>query len=193
MVLGGMQETEMLKKSSPRWVVLVLVAALCGVALTAPRAGSAREPVEFRLRTADGGEISSEMVRGDVVVLAFGASWLPLSRDQVRGVQELADEFGGRQVRVYWVSTDSDKTQSKNFASDEQLRAFARKNGLKVAVLRDPDGALFKRMGVAGNQLPAIVILDRRGEVSGPTIGGLDPNRKLVDVLSPRLNTLLGQ
>ena len=133
------------------------------------------------------------MVRGDVVVLAFGASWLRLSKDQVRGVQELADVFGSRQVRIYWVSTDSDKTQSKNFASDEQLRAFARKNGLKVAVLRDPDGALLKRMGVAGNQLPAVVILDRQGGVSAPTIGGLDPTRKLVDTLSPRLNTLLGQ
>jgi peroxiredoxin len=184
----------MLKKSSlfPRSLALSLTLALFAVSLLAP-SGSAQAPVEFRLRTADGGEISSEMVRGDVVVLAFGASWLPLSKEQVRGVQELAEEFGERQVRVYWVSTDSDKAQSRNFASDEQLRAFANRNGLKVAVLRDPDGALFKRLGVAGNQLPAVVILDQRGQVSVPTIGGLDPNRRLVEALSPRLNTLLGQ
>jgi peroxiredoxin len=177
----------------PRLLTPALTFALFVAALVAPAVGSAQGPVEFRLRTADGGEISSEMVRGDVVVLAFGASWLPLSKEQVRGVQELADQYGERQVRIYWVGTDSDKPQSKNFASDDQLRAFARKNGLKVAVLRDPDGALFKRMGVTGNQLPAIVILDRGGSVSAPTIGGLDPNRKLVDVLSPRLNTMLGQ
>jgi peroxiredoxin len=183
----------MLKKRPLFFVTLALVVALFGVALAIPAGASVQAPVEFRLRTADGGEISSEMVRGDVVVLAFGASWLPLSKDQVRGVQELADEFGERQVRVYWVSTDSDKPQSKNYASDDQLRAFARKNGLKVAVLRDPDGALFKRMGVAGNQLPAVVILGRGGEVNAPTIGGFDPARKLTDALSPRLNTLLGQ
>jgi peroxiredoxin len=183
----------MLKKRPLFFVTLALIVALFGVALGAPAGASVQAPVEFRLRTADGGEISSEMVRGDVVVLAFGASWLPLSKDQVRGVQELAEEFGERQVRVYWVSTDSDKPQSKNFASDDQLRAFARKNGLKVAVLRDPDGALFKRMGVADNQLPAVVILDRGGEVNVPTIGGLDPKRQLVETLSPRLNTLLGQ
>ena len=183
----------MLKKSPllTRVLTLSLTFVLCAVALAAP----AQAPVEFRLRTADGGEISSEMVRGDVVVLAFGASWLPpaLVRDHMRDVQGLADEFGQRQVRVYWVSTDSDKAQSKNYVSDEQLRAFARKNGLKVAVLRDPDGALFKRMGVANNQLPAVVILDQRGQVSAPTIGGSDPSRKLVDAITPRLNTLLGQ
>jgi peroxiredoxin len=185
----------MLKKTPrlSRTLTLSLSFALFAVALVVTPKGSAQVPVEFRLRAADGGEISSEMLRGDVVVLAFGATWLPLSKDQVRGVQELADEFGGRQARVYWVSTDSDKPQSKNYASDEQLRAFARKHGLKVAVLRDPDGALFKRLGVAGNQLPAIVILDQRGQVSVPTIGGLDPTRKLVDVLTPRLNSLLGQ
>ncbi len=148
--------------------------------------------VEFRLRTADGGEITSEMVRGDVVVLAFGASWLPLSKEQLRGVQELADEFGPRNVRVYWVSTDSDKTGSKNYASDDQLRAFARKNNLKVAVLRDPDGALLKRLNVPGNQLPAVVLFDQTGAVSVPSLGGLDPERKLVQDLGPRLNKLLG-
>ncbi|HZI18108.1 MAG TPA: TlpA disulfide reductase family protein [Pyrinomonadaceae bacterium] len=154
----------------------------------------AQQPrIEFRMRTADGGEITSQMLRGDVVVLAFGASWLPLSREQVRGVQELADEFEARNVRVYWVSTDSDKANSKNYASDEQLRAFARKNGLKAAVLRDPDGAFFKRLGVPGNQLPAIVLLDRAGAVSVPSIGGLDPESKLVRDLSPRLNRLLDE
>lgn len=150
--------------------------------------------LDFRLRTTDGGEISSDMLRGDVVVLAFGAMWLQaLSKAQMQGVQEVADEFGARQVRVYWVSTDSDKQQSRNYASDEQLRTFARKQGLKVAVLRDPDGVLFKQMNVPGNQLPAIVIFNRRGEVSGAPIGGIDPKRKLVEEIAPRLNSLLNE
>ena len=94
-------------------------------------------------------------------------------------------------MRVYWVSTDSTSPKSKNYATDEQLREFARKNGLKIAVLRDPDGALAKRMGAT--QLPSIILLDRAGEVSIPVVGGLDPDprRKLVDTLSPRLNKLL--
>jgi len=151
----------------------------------------ASQPVNFSLRSVDGGAISSEMLRGDVVVLAFGASWLPLSRAQVQGVQKLADEYADRNLRVYWVSTDSESTKSKNYATDEQLRAFAHRNQLKIAVLRDPDGALFKRMGVERNVLPALVIINKDGVVDGPPIGGLDPDGDLIKQLAPRLNKLL--
>lgn len=148
--------------------------------------GTTARGVEFNLRTVDGGSITAEMLRGDVVVLAFGASWLPLSRRQVEGVQGLADEYRDRDLRVYWVSTDSEKPQSKNYATDDQIRSFARKHGLKVAVLRDPDGALFRTMGVERNQLPAVVVIDREGNVA-ETIGGLDPEGNLVAKLAPRL------
>ena len=141
----------------------------------------------FKLRSADGGEITSEMVKGDVVVFGFGSTSLgSLSKTQAQQLQELADQPDKQNVRVYWVSTDSDSPKSKNYATDDQLRAFARKAGLKVAVLRDPDGVLFKRTGA--DQLPAIVILDRGGEISGTPIAGFDPNRKLVDV-SPTAST----
>lgn len=174
----------MFRKFPRKLAALALVSALAfGQAFAAAPRG-----VEFNLRTVDGGSITSEMLRGDVVVLAFGASWLPLSRAQVQGVQGLADEYRDRDLRVYWVSTDSEKPQSKNYASDEQIRAFARRNGLKVAVLRDPDGSLFKTLGVERNQLPAVVILDREGNVA-ETIGGLDPEGgSLTAKLSPRLS-----
>jgi peroxiredoxin len=169
-------------------LALVVLMALSGAAL--PRNASA--PLDFKLKTTDGGEINSEMVRGDIVVLAFGSSFLgSLSKTQVQGVQELATQFGDRDVRVYWVSTDSASPKSKTYATDEQLSAFARKNGLKIAVLRDPEGALFKQTGA--DQLPAIVILDRAGEISGSPVGGLDPKRSLVEVLSERLNKLIGE
>jgi len=177
---------------SPRFIaafslLLVFATGFAAAATTAVQSS----PADFSLRTVDGGSITSEMVRGDVVVLAFGASWLPLSRTQVEGVQKLADEYRDRDLRVYWVSTDSESPKSKNYATDEQLRSFARKNNLKVGVLRDPDGALFKRLGVERNQLPALVILDKDGSVSGSPIGGLDPDGNLIERLSARLNKLL--
>jgi peroxiredoxin len=171
----------------------LLLALACAAASAA--ASSAAAPLDFKLRTTDGGEITSAMLHGDVVVLAFGSSLLgPLSREEAQQVQELADHFGPQNVRVYFVCTDSDAPKSRTYATDEQIRAFAHKTGLKVAVLRDPDSALFKRTGA--DQLPAIVILDRAGEISGSPIGGLDPNppqnRKLVNLLADRLNALLG-
>jgi peroxiredoxin len=170
---------------------LTLALALLLVALSwvAPGSG-AQGPLDFKLKTTDGGEITSEMVRGDVVVLAFGSSLLgPLSKQQVQDVQELADEYGARDVRVYWVTTDSDRPQAKTYATDDQLRAFANKAGLKAAVLRDPDGALFRKTGA--DQLPAVVILDRSGAVSVPVVGGHDPKNNLVKALSDRLDRML--
>jgi len=178
---------------SPRFIfglslsLVVVFAAAFAVATPAQDAAA----LEFSLRSVDGGSITSEQLRGDVVVLAFGASWLPLSRTQVEGVQRLADEYRDRDLRVYWVSTDSESQKSKNFATDDQLRSFARKNGLKIGVLRDPDGVLFKRMGVDRNQLPALVIFDKDGQISGSPIGGLAPEGNLVQQLSARLNKLL--
>src|SRR5215204_3776968 len=140
---------------------LLLVLALGSSFLMAQNRG----PVEFSLHTIDGQTITSDSLRGEVVVLAFGASWLPLSKTQLQGVRKLADEYSSRGVVVYWVSTESEDPKSKNFASDDQLRSFAQKYGLKVTVLRDDDGAVSKRFGV--DQLPSIVILDKEGNISG--------------------------
>lgn len=168
---------------------LALALLLVAVSWVAP-VTRAQAPLDFKLKTTDGGEITSQMVRGDVVVLAFGSSLLgPLSKQQVQGVQELAEQFGTRDVRVYWVTTDSDKPQARNYATDEQLRTFASKTGLKATVLRDPEGVLFKKTGA--DQLPAVVILDRHGAVSAPVVGGHDPKHTLVEALSDRLNKMI--
>ena len=179
---------------SPRFIAGLLLSLMLVFAqafAVAPRAKTQEGSLEFSLRSVDGGSITSEQLRGDVVILAFGASWLPLSRTQVEGVQRLADEYRERDLRVYWVSTDSESQKSKNYATDDQLRSFARKNGLKIGVLRDPDGVLFKRLGVDRNQLPALVIFDKDGQISGAPIGGLDPEGNLVQRLSARINKLL--
>src|SRR5438876_12100911 len=148
-----------------------------------------RGPVDFSLRSIEGQTITSDSLRGEVVVLAFGASWLPLSRTQLQGVRKLADEYSNRGVVVYWVSTESEDPKSKNFATDEQLRAFSQKYGLKVTVLRDPDGAISKKFGI--DQLPSIIILDKQGNIFGEPISGLDPNGNLAGQLGSRLDKIL--
>ena len=90
---------------------------------------------------------------------------------------------------VYWVSTESDQPKSKNYASDANLRAFSEKYGLKVTVLRDPDGVISKKFGV--DQLPSIVILDKNGNPVDEPIGGIDPNGNLAGQLASRLDKVL--
>ena len=146
-------------------------------------------PVEFSLHSIDGQTVTSQSLRGEVVVLAFGASWLPLSRTQLQGVKKFADKYSERGVAVFWVSTESENQKSKNYASDEQLRAFSQKYGLKVTVLRDPDGEVSKKFGA--DQLPSIVILDKQGNPLGEPIKGLDPDGDLAGQLASRLDKIL--
>src|ERR1700694_5412700 len=141
---------------------------------------------EFSLRAVDGQTVNSESLRGEVVVLAFGASWLPLTRNQMEGVKKLADQYAGRGVATYWVSTDSENPKSKNFVADDELRGLARK--YKVTVLRDPDGVSSKKLGV--DQLPSVVIIDKQGNISGTT-RGLDPNADLAKQLAAWLDKIL--
>src|SRR5262245_36839773 len=123
-----------------------LVAALAAVliAVAAPSKTQAQAP-DFSLRAVDGPAVTSESLRGEVVVLAFGASWLPLTRNQMEGLKKLADQYASRGVAVYWISTESDQAKSKNFVSDDDLRDLGRK--YKVSVLRDPDGPISRRLG----------------------------------------------
>jgi len=146
-------------------------------------------PVSFSLRSVNGNTVTSDSLRGEVVVLAFGASWLPLSKTQLEGVRKLADEYSDRGVAVFWVSTESEEPKSKNYASDVQLKAFAQKYGLKVTVLRDPDGQVSKKFGV--DQLPSIIILDKNGNAVGGPIGGLDPTGNLAGQLAKHLDKVL--
>ena len=168
----------------------VSVAALLSVLLgLSSLAFGQKGPAEFAMRSVDGQSVTAQGLRGEVVVLAFGASWLPLSRTQLQGVKKLADEYAGRGVVVFFVSTDSENPKSKNFATDEQLRTFSQKYGLKVPVLRDPDGQVSKSFGA--DQLPAIVILDKAGNQSGEAIIGLDPDGNLSRQLAERLDKVL--
>jgi cytochrome c biogenesis protein CcmG/thiol:disulfide interchange protein DsbE len=176
----------LLKKKNRLGAVLLLVVLGC---LAFGNQSRPTGSIEFSMRSVDGQTVTSSSLRGEVVVLAFGASWLPLSKTQLQGVKKLADQYSDRGVVVYWVSTESTDSKSKNYASDDQLRAFAQKYGLKVTVLRDPDGAVSKKFGI--DQLPSIVILDKQGEIAGGPIGGLDPNGNLATQLAAYLDKIL--
>ncbi len=168
-----------------RTKVLVTI-ALATLTLFSVAARTQAQAAEFSFRSVDGPAVTSESLRGEVAVLAFGASWLPLTRNQMEGLKKLADQYAGRGVAVYWVSTESDSAKSKNFASDDDLRVLGRK--YKITVLRDPDGTISKRMGV--DQLPTTVIINKQGQAVA-TLGGLDPNSDFAKQLAEKLDKVL--
>lgn len=166
-------------------IVSAAVAAVIGLSVSVT-AFAQPQAADFSFRSVDGQAVTAESVRGEVVVFAFGASWLPLTRNQMEGLKKLADQYAGRGVAVYWVSTESDSAKSKNYAGDDQLRELGRK--YKITVLRDPDGAISRRMGV--DQLPSTVIINKQGQVAA-AFGGLDPNADVAKQLAERLDKIL--
>ncbi len=165
---------------------IVSTTFLIAISIAATASAWAQDRADFSFRAIDGATVTSESLRGQVVVLAFGASWLPLTRNQMEGVKKLADQYASRKVVTYWVSTDSENLKSKNFVADDELRGLARKYNVKI--LRDPDGVISKRLGV--DQLPSVVIIDKQGNISG-TAGGLDPNADLAKELAARVDKIL--
>jgi thiol-disulfide isomerase/thioredoxin len=142
------------------------------------------------LASLGGGNVDVQSQRGKVVILALGASWLPLSNKQAEYTNVLAKRYTGKDVVVYFVATDSTNAKSKNYATNADIEKFVAGSKLTVPVLRDSDGALtLKRFNV--DQLPSFVILDKQGNVSGSAFGGIDPKFDVTVPISKAVDRLL--
>ncbi|MBI1762709.1 MAG: TlpA family protein disulfide reductase [Acidobacteria bacterium] len=148
----------------------MLMALICTVFLAALTA-RAQEPT---FQTVDGKTVGVPELRGKVVVLSFGATWVPLAAKELPALQKLADRYAPRGVQIYWVSVNSAKAGGKNFMTDADLAAFADKRGLHAPVLRDPEQAAYRAYGV--DALPTIVILGKDGRVVRKHVG-FDPDQ----------------
>ena len=142
------------------------------------------------LPALNGGQVDLQSQRGKVVILALGASWLPLSNKQAEYTNILAKRYTGKDVAVYFIATDSSTAKSKNFATNADIEKFVAGSKLAVPVLRDSDGAVtLKKYSV--DQLPSFVILDKQGNVSGTPFGGIDPKFDITIPISKAVDRLL--
>ena len=145
---------------------------------------------QTNLTATDGTRVNIEGPRGKVVVIAVGASWLPLSDKQAEYINTLTKKYAGRDVAFYFVATDSAKSGAKNFATDDKIRKFAIENKLGIPVLRDPDGtAVLRKFKI--EQVPSFVILDKAGVMIGEPFGGIDPTYDLTIPISKTIDKVL--
>lgn len=138
----------------------------------------------------EGEKIDLAAQKGNVIVMAIGANWLPLSTQQAESINKLAEKYANKKVVFYFISTDSTSAKSKNYASNEEIRAFAKKNNLSVTVLRDSDGETsLKKFKI--DQLPSFVILDKEGKLATEPFSGLDPAEDISKPISKEIDKLL--
>lgn len=153
-------------------------------------ASVAAASAQTSLPSLNGGNVDVQGQKGKVVVLAVGASWLPLSSKQAEFTNALVKKYAGKNVAIYFVATDSANPRSKNYATDDQIRQWATGNRLTIAVLRDSDGAAVMQK-FAVDQLPAFIVLDKEGRQSGDAFGGIDPKYDITVPISKRVDALL--
>lgn len=143
-------------------VAAVTLAAFAGAAVPA-------QAVQVKFRSLNGKEIKLADHQGQAIVMVFSSTESPMAAKSLPALQRLADSYESRDVVFYWVSINSDKEKDKNYVTDAGLIAFARENGLRLTVLRDPDRESFRAFCL--DALPSIVIIDRKGEVYKKEVG----------------------
>lgn len=141
----------------------------------------------------DGDRVDVEANKGKVVVMAIGASWLPISDDQAAAINKLARKYSGRDdIVFFFIATDSASSKDRSYASDDDLRKFKNRTKLAVSILRDAGGQkTVERYSI--DQLPAFIILDKQGRPSGEPISGSDPFGKtdIALLISKRVDSVL--
>jgi hypothetical protein len=117
------------------------------------------EPPTFQ--SVDGERVSLTAHKGQIVVLVFNSTWVPITDRSLSALQRIAHQYENRGVVFYWVSINSARIGDKSYISDADLKAFSRENGLRLTVLRDSERKAFLEFGL--DALPSIVIIDRTG------------------------------
>lgn len=121
----------------------------------------------FKLKGIDGKTYDAGDMRGNVVVVSFGASWCASCVWELVAIEELKAEYATKPVKFLWVSIESEKRTSNNV-----LRHYAKGQRLTVPVLRDPEAKLFSRYS-SSTRLPLVVLFDREGRNSPPAHHGM--------------------
>ncbi|HWS54432.1 MAG TPA: TlpA disulfide reductase family protein [Pyrinomonadaceae bacterium] len=174
--------------------VITLAFALAlsvGGAATPSRAQRKPEPeppkeAAFRLKGLDGKTYESEAMRGEVLVVSFGATWCVPCTWELVAIEELKVEYAGKPVRFLWVSIEA-----KERTSDNILRHYAKERQLSIPVLRDPDASLFSLFS-ASTRIPLVVFYDREGRPAGPPHRGMSQDITVYkQIVRNRVNALL--
>jgi thiol-disulfide isomerase/thioredoxin len=157
----------MLNLSNKFCLAALILFLLCGVM---PHAGShagTKDQIGIKLKGVDGKTYDVAAMRGEVVLVSFGATWCKPCALELEVLEELKREYAGRGVKFLWVSIESDEQ-----TSNELLRDYAKSLKMTIPVLRDPEKAAFAQFSERV-RLPMVVFFDREGKFVAPKHTGM--------------------
>lgn len=178
------------RKTAVAWLVVPVSCvplAIAFVPLLSAYSGMERQNYAappFVLQRFDGDILSSGELRGQIVVLAFWASWCLPCRGELPEIESLQRRFeADGDVAILAVDTGWEGE------TIDAGRQFLRKHRLNLTAAFDP-GNVASALHV--DALPTIVIIDRHGRVRS-THNGYDPSERLYSTLSAEISALLNE
>lgn len=145
------------------------------------------QPVDtpLRLRGTDGKTYDLATMRGQVVLVSFGATWCEPCKEELRALEQLKKEYKDKPVTFLWVDIESEEE-----VSNSSLKDYAKKLKLSFPILRDPDKSTFSRFSQR-LRLPTILFFDKRGRLSTPNHVGMAATSLYLSTMRGRLDQLL--
>lgn len=150
--------------------------------------GAAPQQPLVRLQGIDRHYYDVAEMRGNVVLISFGATWCAPCSGELFALEDLKREYQGKPVKFFWVTIENEGQ-----ISDSNLKRYADQHKLSFPVLRDPTKTVFLQFAPRV-KLPMIVFFDKDGHLDGAAKFGMssDVDNYKAQVRE-RLDTLLSQ
>jgi len=132
--------------------VTALWVALAGLAAAAAQTGA--DAPDFVLKSVSGKNVRLSEHRGDIVMLAFGATWCGDCRAQLEQLASMYTRYQDAGVDLLAVSLDQNQKQAADMAAAL---------GATYPVLHDAGGEVGRLYDVS--KVPVVVLIDRAGVV----------------------------
>lgn len=144
----------------------------------------ATEPA-VKLMGIDGQQYDVTQMRGQVVLVSFGATWCIPCSAELFALEELKHEYKDKPIKFFWVSIERLEA-----VSDKELKQYARNRKLSFPVLRDPAQLMFAKF-TNRVRLPLVVFYDKEGKLDMPVHFGMGTPELYKSRMRERLNKLL--
>jgi len=139
-----------------------------------------------KLQDLDGRFYDIADLRGNVLLLSFGATWCQFCTKELGALEELKAEYRDKPVKFFWISVDN-----PGHASDKKLKAYLKENNLTISVLRDPTQTTYLQFAKR-TKLPMMAFFGKSGRFEEPTqVGMSSSSDNYKERVRARLDALL--